>query len=470
MICCLGKRPLKKKLANLALAAGTAIFFAPEPAAANDWEGLSIGAGGGYGMAKNKFGTSFATGGLGIGTSQELGGAGGFGTVSAGYDHSLLGVLVVGAFADYDFGDIGTDFSGINFKIGNQLSLGGRIGYLVAPTTLFFTTFGYAHADASDITASGFGTIARVGDYDGYFIGNGVETLIGNGFSLKAEYRYTSMQAADARFVIDPTDTLKGSIKPQIQTARLSLNYRFGNGKTEPVDNSIPPVTSTWTAFYLGVGAGMAIANTKAPDLIGGGTGKSGADGGFLSFTAGYDYQLNKRFVIGAFADADYTTLEDHESLNQSIAGSSLSLDIRNKFRDILMVGGRFGYLTTPDTMFFASGGYANAGLGDTTATISGSCACGGPSGVILSGKRFSGGFVGGGVETRINDALSLKAEYRYIDFSSERMTIADGIFGPVPSDVSIKFDPDIQMGRVSINWRFNGSRAPGETTTGPLD
>jgi outer membrane immunogenic protein len=120
--------------------------------------------------------------------------------------------------------------------------------------------------------------------------------------------------------------------------------------------------------------------------------------------------------------------------------------------------------------MFFASGGYANAELGDTTATFSGSCACGGQSGVIFDGKRFSGGFVGGGVETRINDALSLKAEYRYIDFSSERLTIADGILGPVPGDASVKFDPDIQMGRVSVNWRFNGSRAPGEPTTGPLD
>ena len=60
-------------------------------------------------------------------------------------------------------------------------------------------------------------------------------------------------QTAVPKERFDPTDTVRASIKPQIQTARLSLNYRFGNGKTEPVDNSIPPVTSTWTAFYLGV-------------------------------------------------------------------------------------------------------------------------------------------------------------------------------------------------------------------------
>ena len=85
MTCCLGKRPLNKKLANVALAAGTALFFAAEPAAANDWEGLSIGAGGGYGMTKTKFGTHADDGFTSVGTAHELGGVGGFGTVSAAF-------------------------------------------------------------------------------------------------------------------------------------------------------------------------------------------------------------------------------------------------------------------------------------------------------------------------------------------------------------------------------------------------
>jgi outer membrane immunogenic protein len=74
----------------------------------------------------------------------------------------------------------------------------------------------------------------------------------------------------------------------------------------------------------------------------------------------------------------------------------------------------------------------------------------------LFDGKRFSGVFVGGGAETRINDALSLKAEYRYLDLGSESMTtpLDDG-----PDLVSAKFDPIIQMGRLSINYRFGGIR-----------
>ena len=130
----------------------------------------------------------------------------------AGYDRTLFNTLVIGAFVDYDISDIDTTLSisipplaganaRANFNIENQLSIGGRLGYLVSPTTLFFTTFGYARVETSDVKASlstdlgGIsGTLASVGNFNGYFIGGGVETLICNGFSIKGEYRYTSLE------------------------------------------------------------------------------------------------------------------------------------------------------------------------------------------------------------------------------------------------------------------------------------
>jgi hypothetical protein len=83
----------------------------------------------------------------------------------AGYDHTLFNTLVIGAFVDYDISDIDTTLSisipplaganaRANFNIENQLSIGGRLGYLVSPTTLFFTTFGYARVETSDVKAS----------------------------------------------------------------------------------------------------------------------------------------------------------------------------------------------------------------------------------------------------------------------------------------------------------------------------
>ena len=112
------------------------------------------------------------------------------------------------------------------------------------------------------------------------------------------------------------------------------------------------------------------------------------------------------------------------------------------------MVGGRIGYLTAPDTLLFVSAGYANAGLGDTNIAVNAGNAS--EELAVIDGKRFSGGFVGGGVETRINDSLSLKAEYRYADFGSENASVIRRLIFSRRSSIR-----RIQMGRLSINYRF---------------
>lgn len=444
----------------VALLAGSVAWTASGPAFANDWEGLSLGIGGAYGMANGRMHDSLGVSGISISqTTNGIPNSGGLFSLSAGYDHALLGVLVVGGFVDYDFGTIGTDST---YEIGNQLSVGGRLGYLVAPTTLFFSTFGYAHADASNLNST-FGFGGGDGSFDGYFVGSGVELLIGGGFSLKAEYRYTSFQSEAAKFEAGPLE-LTTTVKPEIQTARLSLNYRFGNGKNEPVDNSIPPVTSSWTAPYMGVGAGAGIADTQGstPEDLGAGSGHLGNDGAFLTFNAGYDYQLNSRFVIGAFGDASYTHFDYDSSIRLAIGPDNETQSVSNNFENMLMVGARVGYLTTPDTMLFVSGGYANAGLSDTRLDLrfNGTTV----ESAMLDGKRFSGGFVGGGIETRINDSLSLKAEYRYVDFGSELLQGRSTSF-PDADFLATKFDPVLQIGMLSLNWRL-GNPSPADTAS----
>jgi outer membrane immunogenic protein len=440
-----------RRATKLALMAGVAASAMCGPALANDWEGLSLGIGGGYGMADGRLHDSAGAFGISVGqTTNGIPNSSGLFSLSAGYDHALLGALVVGGFVDYDFTDIG---SGSSYGIGNQLSVGGRLGYLVAPTTLFFSTFGYAHADASNINSGfGFGR-ADIGSFDGYFVGSGVELLIGGGFSLKAEYRYTSFQSEAAKFDTGLIET-SATVKPEIQTARVSLNYRFGDGKHEPVDNSIPPVTSSWTSPYMGLGAGAGTADTKVstPDVLDAGSGHLGSDGVFLTANVGYDYQLNAHFVAGAFADAEFGNLGYDSSLRLAAGPLSESESVRNKFENMFMVGARLGYLATPDTMLFVSGGYANAGLSDTRFDLrfNGTTV----ESAMIDGKRFSGGFLGGGIETRINDALSIKAEYRYVDFGSELLQGSSSSF-PDADFLATKFDPSLQIGMLSLNWRL---------------
>ena len=132
-----------------------------------------------------------------------------------------------------------------------------------------------------------------------------------------------------------------------------------------------------------------------------------GNQGGFISGTIGYDYQASRRIVVGAFADADLSDLHHSTGLKASEDEATFGIGIKSRFRNIFMVGGRLGYLMTLDTLVFGSAGYANAGLDDTN--LRAGLDFGGQNvislGTVLFGsKRFSGVFVGGGAETRIND------------------------------------------------------------------
>jgi outer membrane immunogenic protein len=189
-----------------------------------------------------------------------------------------------------------------------------------------------------------------------------------------------------------------------------------------------------------------------------------GHDGGILFATIGYDYQISPMFVVGVFGDADYSHLKQRNSLTLSLdEDAELHGGTKTEFKNMLMVGGRIGYLARPDTMLFVSGGYASVDAGATNlslgASIEGTEIEGGST-TLIGGRHFDGGFIGGGIETRLNDSLSLRAEYRYIDLRSDTVRLLPNDLPEINEVVSTKFDPDIQMGRLSINYRFGGNTA----------
>ena len=274
------------KRAKMALLTGVSITILSGQAFAGNWDGFSFGIGGGYGIANNELG--IAPKGLiddAKLTIDGFGGKGGFFTFGAGYDRTIFNNLVIGAFVDYDVSDIDTTLSlsippladanaRADFNIENQLSIGGRLGYLVSPTTLFFTTFGYARVETSNIKASLgsdvgsiSGTLASVGNFNGYFVGGGVETLISNGFSIKGEYRYTSLQTEGATVLPGTgiSDFVGASLKPQIQTGRVSLNYRFGGGSRNQPTNRLHGPQAPGRVVILALAPDMVPRPTTLP-------------------------------------------------------------------------------------------------------------------------------------------------------------------------------------------------------------
>jgi outer membrane immunogenic protein len=150
-----------------------------------------------------------------------------------GYDHQM-GKLVLGAEGEVDGSTAKatndpTDVNALGYgrvKSGRDLYIGGRVGYTVAPTTMFYAKAGYTNARL-DLTASDGTT--RTGDHynlDGYRLGVGVEQAIGTNAYAKLEYRYSNY--GDARLEYpNGTNTSNFDVDTDRHQVVAGVGFRF---------------------------------------------------------------------------------------------------------------------------------------------------------------------------------------------------------------------------------------------------
>ena len=114
-------------------------------------------------------------------------------------------------------------------------------------------------------------------------------------------------------------------------------------------------------------------------------------------------------------------------------------------------IGARAGYLTSPGTLLFVTGGY-------TQVLMSDKLSIGEPfpeTTVSAHVPNFGGGFIGAGAETLITEHISLRGEYRFTDFGSGQLGLPT-INGTDINDFIIAHAaPTMQDTGVSVNYRF---------------
>src|SRR5689334_21774895 len=220
--------------------------------------------------------------------------------------------------------------------------------------------------------------------------------------------------------------------------------------KARPV--AAPVVVTNWTGCYIGGGGGYGMYNQKrevvAPygnQAVTGNNGVSsyaqaltapagaliypnetfGGEGWLATVQGGCDYQFaGSNFLIGAFADADWTDIKGDRSLLGVLRGSQT-------LNWSWAVGGRLGWLVTPSLLTYVSGGYTQADFSGTsyahsfatsaialtnpTSTLAVAINGPGPQ-LALAGRTLDGWFIGGGTEYALGFAPGLfwKTEYRY--------------------------------------------------------
>ena len=111
-------------------------------------------------------------------------------------------------------------------KAGRDLYVGGRIGYLIAPTTMIYGKVGYTNARL-DLTRND--TVTTTGNHfnlDGYRVGAGIEKSLTPRTYAKVEYRYSNYGDARLEYA-NGANTNNFSVDTDRHQVMAGVGFRF---------------------------------------------------------------------------------------------------------------------------------------------------------------------------------------------------------------------------------------------------
>jgi outer membrane immunogenic protein len=224
-----------------------------------------------------------------------------------------------------------------------------------------------------------------------------------------------------------------------------------------------PPVVApavvlpNWTGFYVGGAFGYGLWDMSSSVVAPGGiigTTNNGGRGWVGQAVAGYDYQFAVgafNVVAGVFGDYDFGNMTGTSNFQAAGGGVFNTLTGVEKEKSDWDVGGRIGWLVTPDILSYWNGGYSQARYDGMNLQSLGA----GP--LSTAANTYHGWFTGGGVETRVAavPGLFFNTEYRYTSYSSATLPLANAgaTFG---FPVSLKLEPSVQTVMSGIRYKFN--------------
>lgn len=321
-----------------------------------------------------------------------------------------------------------------------RLTVGGRVSHV-----------GPRAAGHGDVTAQGASQFIAVVDWKPY-------TLV----DVFAEYKINDNFTASFRvenlfdrFYVDPLGlvtqpgpgrtfyaSLTGSFGGDHPLPQLSSPFTRGVAGTGAVD---------WTGFYAGAHAGGVFGRTWGATTTLDGSDSAVAaresadqnlNGALFGVQAGYNWQLDNRFVLGIEADWSKTYMRDFRKVlstdpvlavdGHADAYTSYDIDWTSSFR------GRIGYAVNDRMLAYATGGLALARETQwRDQYVSNSASAGQPLGnetavmfVEKASATRAGFTIGGGVEYALNDRWSIRGDYGYTHFRRKDFKFANARAG----------------------------------------
>jgi len=166
-----------------------------------------------------------------------------------------------------------------------------------------------------------------------------------------------------------------------------------------------PVYLSDWAGFYIGFNGGYGWGHTS---FTGGLTEKP--KGGLFGGHAGYNWQYGQ---VVAGVEVDFDGADIKATAPALIGANRIRGTVETKFDELATARARLGYLVLPNLLAY---GTAGPGWGHSKVTAT-----------LLNGTTFSdegatnfGWTAGAGLEYKIWDHVTVRAEYLHYDFAKE--------------------------------------------------
>jgi outer membrane immunogenic protein len=377
-------------------------------------------------------------------------------------------------------------------------SLRLRLGYLLTPATMMYGTGGVAwqHFQVKS-TCAGLGcgqaelTPAVITDSrtrTGWTLGGGLETAVGDHWLLRVEYRYADFGEPDSAIVrttpfsnsplVDNFD-----VAVRTHTATFGLAYKFGDpiasGDSEKAFGALAadrqPAVMPWSGSYFGAALGARVSRADLTttsltlagislDLAGPVLGQP-FDGTALRASPylGYNWRFARRWIVGIESDfglaRQSTEMGGLEFSPAAFGGNSEDVLAMRTTWDASLRG-RLGFLLTPATLAYATGGVAFQHY-DVISTCASSNRCQSVSfspAVVENSATKTGWTIGGGLETALSGHWLARGEYRYADFGTRSFTIARSSDEPELNPTVNTFDVKLRTHTLTFGlaYQFN--------------
>lgn len=301
----------------------------------------------------------------------------------------------------------------------------GRLGYLMTPGLLIFGTAGVSTAKFEHRT---FGFMTGTATKSGIAVGVGIEKVVARRWTMKAEYLFLDNDGGQSCDVIFCGSVVQSKFDAHI--FRLGLNRHFGGAGAQ----QLPMARAQgWSGPYASAIFGYGRANTEWSDPFFNTTsGEFNGKGAIAGFGAGYNWQ-NARWVFGFEGDATLTWIKAVSS-----APFCLCLSAETEMAHIFTARGRVGYLVTPNTLLFVTGGVAIASFKFGNADQS-------------TGHSFEAGpALGAGIEVQAMRDWTIKSEYLFASFGGSEACGGAICFSTLNSDYV-----RVHMMRFALNRYF---------------